>query len=70
MTEKLAFTVNDAIAASSIGRDRIYDAIKSGKLRACRWGGKTLIRRADLMAFLDGLEPWEPAGLQAARSPR
>ena len=56
--EKLAFTIQEAAQASSLGQTSIYKAIREGRLRCRKCGSRTLIIRDDLMSFLDDL-PFE-----------
>lgn len=59
--EKLAFTIQEAAQASSLGQTSIYKAIREGRLRCRKCGSRTLIIRDDLMSFLDDL-PFEIKG--------
>jgi excisionase family DNA binding protein len=52
---RLAFTVSEAAQTSSIGRTAIFEAIRSGKLVARKYGRRTLIAADDLKAFLNNL---------------
>ena len=54
-TKKLAYTVRDAAAFCSLGKDSIYAAIADGRLTAKKLGRKTLIRGEDLAQFLESL---------------
>ncbi len=53
--EQLALTISEACAAARIGRTSLYAAITRGDLVAIKYGRKTLIRAADLRAWLDSL---------------
>ena len=53
--EQLALTISEACAAARIGRTSLYEAIKRGELVAAKYGRKTLVRTADLRAWLDSL---------------
>lgn len=53
--EKLALTIHEAAAASSISRSRLYELIKAGALITKKNGHKTLILAEDLKAFLEAL---------------
>ncbi len=55
--EKLAFTIQEAAAASSIGQTSLYKAIRDKQLKARKCGTRTIITRTDLQAFLDSLPP-------------
>ena len=50
----LAYSLKDACAASSLGRTTLYTHINSGRLKAIRVGGRTLIPAESLHALLNG----------------
>ena len=49
---KLAYSIKEACAASSLGRTSIYAHIRDGRLYAKRLGGRTIIPAESLIAFL------------------
>lgn len=51
--EPLAYSVNDAIRATSIGRTRLYQLINEGRLEVRKIGKRTLIPAASLRALID-----------------
>ena len=53
MSEKIAYTINEAVAASGLGRTTIYELIKQRELTPVKVGMRTLIRRVDLEAMLE-----------------
>lgn len=55
---QLSFSIEEVSAATGLGRTKIYEAIGAGALPAKKWGKRTLILKADLEAFLDGLESY------------
>ena len=55
--QKLAFSVDEAAMRSGHGRDKIYDAIRTGRLKAKKVGRRTLIMTDDLRQYLDELPP-------------
>lgn len=57
----LALSIDKASAAAGIGRTKIYEAIKLGKLRARKAGRHTIILTDDLKAFLESLPVKEGA---------
>lgn len=48
-----ALSVDDAATYMSISRASLYRLFKAGHLRPARIGGRTLVRRVDLDAFLE-----------------
>jgi excisionase family DNA binding protein len=55
MIDAEALTIPEACAASRIGRTKIYQAIKEGRLVARKLGKKTLILPSDLRDYLSSL---------------
>lgn len=50
---KLAFSIAEAVKATSVGRTRLYEEITSGRLPTFKVGARTLIASEDLCAWLD-----------------
>lgn len=50
----LAYSLKDACAVSSLGRTTLYTHINSGRLKAIRVGGRTLIPAESLHTLLSG----------------
>lgn len=53
--DPLAVGINDAARQSGVGRTLIYRAIGEGELKARKIGRRTVIRVADLAAWIDRL---------------
>ena len=70
MSDVLAYSVEGAAAAARLGRTKIFEAIKAGKLRARKEGRRTVILKEDLAAFLRALPEREPAGAKRTRGAR
>ena len=50
---KLAYSINEACDATSLGKTTIYSLIAASRLRAIRIGGRTVIPAYSLNALLD-----------------
>jgi excisionase family DNA binding protein len=61
MTERIAYTAEEAARLVKIGRTKIFEEIRAGRLRAKKAGRKTLITDEDLRAYVRGLPDREPA---------
>ncbi len=55
MHTPITVTIPNAVKASGLSRTAIYDALKRGDLTAVKAGRRTLIRYADLLAFVERL---------------
>jgi excisionase family DNA binding protein len=55
-TEKLAYTVPEALYATGLGRTTLYALIAEKKLRSIKVGSRTLIPADSLRVFLASLE--------------
>ena len=58
---KLAYTIPEFCAASGIGRTRVYAAIAEQKLRARKYGARTIILAEDGRKFLASLPDLQAA---------
>jgi len=52
---KFALSIAELAILSGCGRDKLYEAIRDGRLRARKFGRKTLVTSEDARAFLDNL---------------
>jgi excisionase family DNA binding protein len=52
---ELALSVNEAARRAGVGRSSLYEAIHRGELPLRKIGRRSLIRVADLSAWIDGL---------------
>lgn len=64
-TFKLAYSINEACEATSIGRTRMYELINSGDVQATRIGKRTLVIAASLHALVSG----KAHGITSANDP-
>ena len=53
--EKQAFTIKEVTAGGGGSRSTVYEAIKTGKLKARKRGRSTIILAADFTAYLENL---------------
>ena len=61
MSEKLAYSIPEAMEAADAGRTTIYQAIREGALVARKRGKRTIILAEDLKAWLHSLKPLKSA---------
>jgi excisionase family DNA binding protein len=60
MHSQLAYSIAEACAAARAGRTSLYEAIRSGALRAVKRGRRTLVLADDLRRYLESLPAVEP----------
>lgn len=53
--EKLAYSVDEAIEATTVGRSKLYELMASGELESVQVGRRRLIPADALRRFMDGL---------------
>ncbi|PYE98935.1 excisionase family DNA binding protein [Rhizobium sp. PP-F2F-G38] len=61
MPHKIAMTVNEAVSYSGIGRTKLYDLVKEGKLTPKKLGTRTLILTEELDAYVRALPDMKTA---------
>lgn len=54
---RLALSVAEAAQQANVCRDKIYEAIRTGDLKAKKAGRRTLVMADDLRRYLDSLPP-------------
>lgn len=70
INETLFYTTQEAVRVTGITRSSLYVALKDGTLRAVKHGKRTMIRRTDLLLFMDSLPAWTPANQRADSRPQ
>lgn len=60
MNTPLTVTIPDAKEISGLSRNKIYEALNNGDLKACKAGRRTLIYYAELEAFVASLPAYSP----------
>jgi Helix-turn-helix domain len=53
----LAYSIPDSCSISGLGRTSLYEAIRTGALRAVKRGRRTLILHEDLLRYVQSLPP-------------
>jgi excisionase family DNA binding protein len=53
--QREGLSILEACTVAGIGRTKIYEAISEGRLKARKFGKRTIVLRADLQTFLSGL---------------
>lgn len=54
-SDKLAYRIDEAVAATGIGRTSLYEMIKAGALKTRKIGRRTIIEREELERALRNL---------------
>ena len=54
--DKIAFRIDEAVRATGLSRSSLYVLIANGALPALKAGGRRLILRSDLKAYLEALK--------------
>ncbi len=52
---RAAFSIDEFAKSAGVGRDKIYEEIRTGRLRARKAGRRTLITADDARRYLDSL---------------
>jgi excisionase family DNA binding protein len=52
---RAAFSIDEFAKSAGVGRDKIYDEIRAGRLKAKKAGRRTIITAAAARAYIDNL---------------
>lgn len=52
---RLGYSIDEYAAANDVGRDQVYNAIRSGQLKAVKWGRRTIIPAEEAERFISNL---------------
>lgn len=55
--DKLCFTAEEVADQLSVSKTRVYDLMRCGELPSVKLGRSRLIKAADLLAYVENLEP-------------
>lgn len=58
--DKLAYSIEEACAATSLGTTKLYALMRQGKISAKAMGRRTVILRDSLERYLASLPDWSP----------
>jgi excisionase family DNA binding protein len=53
MSEPLLLSIREAAKAAGIGRDAMYEFVRSGRVRSVRVGSKRLVPRPEIRAWVE-----------------
>src|SRR6266478_6401165 len=69
LDSRLAYTVDEACKLACVCRTSLYEALKTGELKARKRGRKTLILISDLQQWIESLPMFEPIIEDNAKPP-
>ncbi len=52
---KIFFRIDDLIRIESFGRTKLYEELRTGRLKAKRWGDRPVVALWDLISWFDAL---------------
>ncbi len=53
LDQRAAMSINEGAAYIGLGRSTLYEALREGRLRSLKVGARRLLRREDLIAFME-----------------
>ena len=62
---QLSLSIEEVRSATGIGRTKLYEAINAGKLKARKFGKRTIVLKDDLDTFLSSLDSYPSNNLEA-----
>lgn len=52
--EAIGYSINDAVAVSSIKRSKLYELIAAGKIETTKIGKRTIVKAGSLRRLIEG----------------
>jgi len=60
-TNQMSYTLDEAVKLTGLGKTRLYEELKAGRLKAVKIGRRTLVPHSNLQEWLKSL-PSYPVG--------
>lgn len=61
----LSYTIEETTKITGLGRTKLYEELKSGRLKGVKAGRRTLILHTSIQQWLENLEDYPPKKVEA-----